>query len=174
VDKSTVRMTGPLDPRGGWAATRCSIDRAMQVVGTRSAFLLLREAFYGTTRFDDFAERVGISQPVAAARLRELVDDGLLEREPYREPGKRTRMQYRLTDKGAELFPVLAALMQWGDRWLDPSGVELQHRDCGAPVRCELRCSDGHQLTVSDLDLVSRHPGEIRRHQPDLSAASRG
>jgi DNA-binding HxlR family transcriptional regulator len=174
VENSTVRLTGPLDPRGGWAATRCSIDRAMQVVGTRSAFLLLREAFYGTTRFDDFAERVGISEPVAATRLRELVDDGLLEREPYREPGKRTRMQYRLTDKGAELFPVLAALMQWGDRWLDPSGVELRHRDCGAPVRCELRCSDGHQPEVSDLDLVARRPGEIRRHQPDLSAASRG
>ena len=126
-----MRLTGPLDPREGWAATRCSIARAMQVVGTRSAFLLLREAFYGTTRFDDFAERVGISQPVAAARLRELVDEGLLEREPYQQPGQRTRMQYRLTDKGAELFPALAALMQWGDRWLGPSGVELRHRDCG-------------------------------------------
>jgi DNA-binding HxlR family transcriptional regulator len=128
----------------------------MQVVGTRSAFLLLREAFYGTTRFDDFAERVGISQPVAAARLREMVDEGLLEREPYREPGQRTRMQYRLTEKGAELFPALVALMQWGDRWLGPSGVELRHRDCGAPVRSELRCGRGHQLTVEDLDLVAR------------------
>jgi DNA-binding HxlR family transcriptional regulator len=158
MQKSTVRLTGPLDPRAGWAATRCSIDRAMQVVGTRSAFLLLREAFYGTARFDDFAERVGISQPVAAARLRELVEEGLLEREPYREPGQRTRLQYRLTDKGAELFPALAALMQWGDRWLGPSGVELRHRDCGGSVRCELRCSEGHQLEVDDLDLVSRRP----------------
>ena len=153
-----MRLTGPLDPRGGWTAAQCSIDRAIRVIGTRSAFLLLREAFYGTTRFDDFAERVGISQPVAAARLRELVDDGLLEREPYREPGKRTRMQYRLTDKGADLFPALAALMQWGDRWLGPSGVELRHRDCGAPVRSELRCSDGHRLEVSDLDLIVRKP----------------
>ena len=162
VEKSTVRLTGPLDPRGGWAATRCSIDRAMQVVGTRSAFLLLREAFYGTERFDDFTERVGISDPVAAARLKELVAAGLLVREPYREPGQRTRYAYRLTDKGAELFPVLAALMQWGDRWLDPSGVELRHRDCGAPARCELRCSDGHPLEVSDLDLVARRPAPVR------------
>ena len=64
------------------------------MVSTRSAFLILREAFYGTTRFDDFAERVGISEPVAAARLRELVDEGLLEREDYREPGQRTRQRY--------------------------------------------------------------------------------
>jgi DNA-binding HxlR family transcriptional regulator len=156
MQKSTLRLTGSLDPREGWTATNCSIDRAMQVVGTRSAFLLLREAFYGTSRFDDFAERVGISQPVAAARLRELVADGLLEREPYQEPGQRTRMQYRLTEKGAELFPVLVALMQWGDRWLGQSGVQLRHRDCGAAVRSELRCGRGHPLTVEDLDLAPR------------------
>jgi DNA-binding HxlR family transcriptional regulator len=117
--------------------------------------LLLREAFYGTTRFDDFAERVGISEPSAAARLRELVAEGLLEREPYREPGQRTRMQYRLTEKGSELFPALVALMQWGDRWLAPAGspVTLSHRDCGQPVRAELRCAAGHQPGVGDLEL---------------------
>jgi len=168
VLNSTVRLTGPLDPRAGWAATRCPIARAMDVVGTRSAFLLLREAFYGTTRFDDFAERAGISQPVAAARLRELVRDGLLEREPYQEPGQRTRMQYRLTDKGAELLPALVALMQWGDRWLGPSGVELRHRDCDAPVRAELRCARGHQLSVSELDLVAP-PAKVREIQQEPS-----
>jgi len=161
MEKSTVRLTGPLDPREGWSATRCPIARAMEVVGTRSAFLLLREAFYGTTRFDDFAERVGISQPVAAARLKELVDEGLLEREPYQRPGQRTRMQYRLTEKGADLFPALAALMQWGDRWLGPSGVELRHRDCGSEVQADLRCTEGHPLTVPDLDLVAR-PAKAR------------
>ena len=70
------RLTGPLDPRAAWTASECSLARALDVVSTRSAFLLLREAFYGTTRFDDFAERAGISEPVAAARLRELVDGG--------------------------------------------------------------------------------------------------
>ena len=151
-----IRLTGPLDPRSGWAATACPIGKALEVVGTRSAMLLLREAFYGTTRFDDFAERVGISEPVAAARLRELVAEGLLEREPYREPGQRTRMQYRLTDKGAELFPALVALMQWGDKWLGPAGVALAHRDCGEPVHAELRCADGHPVPVADVDLVRR------------------
>src|ERR1700747_3571157 len=105
----------------------------LEIRSPRSALLILREAFYGTTRFDEFAERVGISEPVTAARLRELVDEGLLERGDYREPGKGTRQQYRLTEKGAELFPVLVALMQWGDRWLDDRGgpVELIHRGCG-------------------------------------------
>src|SRR5450755_5092866 len=110
------RLTGMLEPRDAWTATECSMARALDVVSTRSAFLILREAFYGTSRFDDFAQRAGISEPVAAARLRELVRDGLLEREPYREPGQRTRQAYRLTPKGAELFPTLVALMEWGDR----------------------------------------------------------
>src|SRR5437588_4992290 len=138
-----VRLTGALDPRGAWTADRCTIAKALDVVSTRSAFLILREAFYGTTRFDEFAERVGISEPVAAARLRELVDGGLLEREDYRDPGQRTRQRYRLTEKGADLFPVLAALMQWGSRWLDERGgpVELRHTDCGEPARVELRCA---------------------------------
>ena len=115
-------MTGTLDPRGGWTADRCSMAKALEVVSARSSFFIMREAFYGTTRFDDFAQRVGITDAVAAARLRELVADGLLAREPYREPGQRTRHEYRLTEKGADLFPVLVALLQWGDRWLNDGG----------------------------------------------------
>src|SRR5919199_751209 len=153
-----LRMTGRLEPRGSWTADRCSIAGALDVITTRSAFLILREAFYGTTRFDDFAERVGISEPVAAARLRELVDEGLLEREDYREPGQRTRQRYRLTEKGADLFPVLVALMQWGDKWIDERGgpVQLRHRDCGEPVRVELRCAAGHTVGPGELDLAAR------------------
>ncbi len=151
-------MTGSLEPRSGWTADNCMIAKALDVIPTRSAFLILREAFYGTTRFDDFAERVGISEPVTAARLRELVDNGLLEREDYREPGQRTRQRYRLTDKGADLFPALVGLMEWGDRWLDDRGgpVELRHRDCGEPVATELRCAAGHTVNVDELDLAAR------------------
>ena len=150
------RLTGVLAPREGWRASGCSLARAIDVVSTRSAFLLIREAFYGTTRFDDFAERAGISEPVCAARLRELVDEGLLAREQYQEPGQRARPAYRLTEKGAGLFPALAALMQWGDRWLTEDGgpVEFRHRDCGAPVEAELRCAAGHRTEPGDLDLV--------------------
>jgi DNA-binding HxlR family transcriptional regulator len=156
--ESTLTLTGSLDPREGWAADRCTIAKALDVVSTRSAFLILREAFYGTSRFDDFAHRAGISEPAAAARLRELVDQGLLEREDYREPGQRTRQRYRLTDKGADLFPALVALMQWGDRWLDDRGgpIELRHRGCGERAGVELRCAAGHRVGPDELDVVRR------------------
>lgn len=131
--------------------------KALEVVSTRSAFLILREAFYGTSRFDDFVARVGITDAVAAARLRELVDDGLLAREPYREPGQRTRHEYRLTEKGVDLFPVLVALLQWGDRWLNDGGrVELRHRDCGARVGAEVRCAQGHEVGPGELELATK------------------
>jgi DNA-binding HxlR family transcriptional regulator len=158
---ATVRLTGDLDPRGAWVAERCTIAKAMEVLSTRSALLIMREAFYGTTRFDDFAERVGLSEPATAARLRELVDEGLLEREDYRDPGQRTRQRYRLTDKGADLFPVLIALMQWGDRWLDDRGgpVQLLHRDCGEPVEVSLRCAAGHAVDSSQIDVTRRRAG---------------
>jgi len=164
-----LRMTGPLEPRSGWTAHGCTIAKALDVVSTRSAFLILREAFYGTTRFDEFARRVGISEPVTAARLRELVDTGLLEREDYRDPGQRTRQRYRLTAKGAELFPALVALMQWGDRWLDDRGgpVELRHRDCGEPVAVELRCAAGHVVEPDELDLAARRRAT---NPPELGA----
>ena len=164
---SVLRLTGRLDPRSAWTADRCTIAKTLEVLSTRSARLIMREAFYGTTRFDDFAERVGISQPVAAARLRELVDEGLLEREDYREPGQRRRQQYRLTPKGADLFPVLVALMHWGDRWLDDRGgpVELLHRDCGEPVGLSLHCAAGHEVGTDENDLRARR----RRARTDAS-----
>jgi len=156
--RAALHLTGKLSPREAWSADGCTLAKSLDVVGTRSAFLILREAFYGTTRFDDFAARVGISQPVAAARLRELVEQGLLEREDYREPGQRTRQQYRLTDKGADLFPALAALMQWGDRWLDDRGgpLEFRHRGCGEKVSVELHCAGGHHVPNEELDVAPR------------------
>ncbi len=154
-----VRMTGPLDPRGGWVADGCSIARSLDVLMARSTFLILREAFYGTSRFADFAERAQLSEPVTATRLRELLGDGLLELEDYQEPGTRTRQSYRLKAKGAELFPVLAALMQWGDRWLSGDGgaVELRHRDCGKRVEVRLRCAGEHNVASNELELAYRH-----------------
>lgn len=157
---NVIRMTGKLDPRGSWEATHCSIAKAFDAVSTRSAILILREAFYGTTRFDDFVARVGVTEAVAAARLRELVDEGLLAREPYQEPGQRTRYGYRLTEKGSDFFPAVVALMGWGDRWLNNGGrVELVHRDCGAPVTAQVRCARGHDVAPGDLDLaVKKQP----------------
>jgi DNA-binding HxlR family transcriptional regulator len=154
----TVQLTGELDPRSGWRAERCTIAKALEIVATRSTFLVLREAFYGTTRFDDFAERVGLSEPATAGTLRRLVEEGLLERADYREPGQRTRRGYQLTEKGADLFPALVALMEWGDRWLDDRGgpIELRHRDCGEPVALELRCAAGHPVGLDEVDVARR------------------
>ena len=107
-----------LTDRTRWRADACSIGKAMAVIGTRSAMLLLREAFYGTTRFDDFATRVGITEAVAAGRLKALVAIGIFEKQPYREPGQRTRNEYVLTEMGRDLLPAVLALMQWGDKHL--------------------------------------------------------
>jgi DNA-binding HxlR family transcriptional regulator len=155
---STIHMTGALDPRSDWSAENCPMARALGVVRTRSAFLVLREAFYGATRFEEFAERTGLSEPITSARLRELSDEGILRREPYQEPGQRTRRLYRLTEKGEDLLPVLVALMQWGDTWLaEPrSRVQLRHRDCGAPLTAELRCAVGHPVGGDQVDLAAR------------------
>jgi DNA-binding HxlR family transcriptional regulator len=157
--ETSLQLTGPLDPRSGWRASpdRCPIARTLDVMSTRSAFLIMREAFYGTSRFDDFVERAEISEPVAAARLRELVGEGLLEREPYRDPGQRTRHRYSLTAKGADLLPVLVALIQWGQRWLDDDAagaLALRHRDCGEQVGLELRCAADHRVVLGELDLT--------------------
>src|SRR5947209_18078052 len=88
MDTTHMTLVGRAAERQGWATDRCSIDRTFGIVGTRSAVLLLREASYGTTRFDAFVKRVGITDQVAAARLTELVDAGLLGRTPSQEPGQ--------------------------------------------------------------------------------------
>jgi DNA-binding HxlR family transcriptional regulator len=154
MDVATVQLQGALADRGAWKATRCSIDKALGVVGTRSALLLMREAFYGTRRFDDFAARVGITEAVAAARLRELVGAGLLARQPYQEPGQRTRYEYVLTAMGRDLAPAALALMQWGDTYLsDERGapLALTHSDCGATVAVEVRCAHGHEVPLGEV-----------------------
>jgi DNA-binding HxlR family transcriptional regulator len=130
----------------------CPIERTVKLVGTRSAMLLLREAAYGTTRFDDFVRRAGLTETVAASRLRELVAAGLLTKEPYREPGQRTRYEYVLTAAGADLVPTLVALAAWGAEHLprQPS-PSYAHAGCGAPVDARIECAAGHAVTMDEL-----------------------
>ena len=154
----TLRMTGELEPRDGWSAgASCTIAKSVELLSTRSAFLLMREAFYGATRFEEFVRRAELTDATASARLHELVEHGLQLEEPYQAPGQRTRNRYRLTEKGADLFPVIASLMQWGNRWLSDTGgpAELLHRGCGAVVHAELRCERGHTVELADLDLAA-------------------
>jgi len=138
-----------------WSTANCTIERAVGVFGDRWSFLVLREVFSGVRRFDDMRVRTRIPRQVLSARLASLIDAGLLRREPYREPGQRTRNEYRLTQKGLDLYPVLVALLDWGNRYaVDADGPPITaiHRDCGGAVHAALACSAGHDLeSVRDV-----------------------
>lgn len=130
-------------------SANCTIGAAVGIIGERATFLLLREAFNGVRRFDDMQRRTGMPRQVLSDRLARLVTEGLLRKVPYQESGQRRRDEYRLTAKGLDLYPVLVALMQWGDRYAaGPAGpqVLLRHRDCGEPVQLQLSCRAGHVL----------------------------
>jgi DNA-binding HxlR family transcriptional regulator len=127
----------------------CAIGAAVGIIGERQTFLVLREAFNGVRRFDDMQRRTAMPRQVLSDRLARLVDEGLLRKVPYRDSGQRARNEYRLTGKGLDLYPVLVALMAWGDQYaVGPEGpaVELRHRDCGEPVELRLSCSAGHEV----------------------------
>ena len=127
----------------------CAIGAAVGILGERPTFLVLREAFNGVRRFDDMQRRTGMPRQVLSQRLARLVAEGLLRKVRYQESGQRSRDEYRLTDKGLDLYPVLVALMEWGDRYAGDAGgppVLLRHRDCGEPVRLQLTCAAGHVL----------------------------
>src|SRR6201991_3568418 len=130
-------------------SANCTIGATVDILGERPTFLVLREAFNGVRRFDDMQRRTGMPRQVLSQRLSRLVDEGVLRKVPYQEPGQRPRSEYRLTEKGIDLFPVIAALLAWGDKHAaSPAGsqVLLTHRDCGAPVGLKLTCADGHAL----------------------------
>ena len=125
-------------------SANCAIGAALDILGERSTFLVLREAFNGVRRFDDMQRRTGMPRQVLSQRLARLVAEGLLRKVPYRDSGQRSRDEYRLTEKGLDLYPVLVAMMHWGDRYaVGPAGpqVLLTHRDCGASVALQLACA---------------------------------
>ncbi|MBB5868640.1 DNA-binding HxlR family transcriptional regulator [Allocatelliglobosispora scoriae] len=153
-------------PALDWSVENCTVARAMGILGERWTFVVLREVFNGVRRFDQMREHTDIPRQVLTNRLAMLVERGVLHRHPYRPAGERERHEYRLTPKGFDLYPVLVAIWEWGDRYLaDPEGspVEMAHRDCGAPVRTRLTCADGHDID-SPRDVVARPgPGAHRR-----------
>lgn len=124
----------------------CTVMKALEIVGERWTLLVVREAFYGVRRFQALHENLGCARNVLSDRLATLVKHGVLAKEPYVAEGQRERFEYRLTDKGRELFPVIVSLMDWGDRWTTKKGgpVTLLHRECGTKLHLELRCAEGH------------------------------
>jgi DNA-binding HxlR family transcriptional regulator len=135
----------------------CSIQRSLDVLGQKWAFLIVRNALRGTTRFSDFRKELGIPSDVLAARLAALVEAGIFERESYQEAGSRMRYEYRLTRLGQELKVVLAALQQWGEPSRPASTVPatyVQERG-GGDVRVALLDGQGRVLDLDDVYLVS-------------------
>ena len=142
---------------------RCSIARTLEIVGDRWTMLVVREAFSGTRRFEHFQRNLGIARTVLAQRLGRLVDDGLLRKERYQDHPE--RFEYRLTGKGLDLWPVLMALLTWGDRYAieGPPSVVVLHQGCGGGVddrRMCTRCGNA----LGPFDVLARFDDPRRGH----------
>jgi DNA-binding HxlR family transcriptional regulator len=145
----------------GLREQNCSIARTVAVLGERWTLVILRQAFLGARRFEDYQRGTGVARNILAERLRSLVEHGVLDRRPYNEHPP--RFEYRLTGKGRDLYPVLVALLQWGDKHAGLEGdppLVLHHVSCGE--RCEPR-------------LVCDHCGEDidpRQMRPEIVATA--
>lgn len=141
--------------RADYRDQNCSVARTLELIGERWTLLIIRDAFRGIRRFDDFQRDLGIARNVLQARLERLVEAEILRRVPYQE--RPTRYEYRLTEKGIDLWPVHIALLKWGDRYAAPAGapVVLIHNDCGGELDDRRRCVRcGAELTARDVRSV--------------------
>lgn len=150
----------------GISSANCPVGRGLDLLGKPWALLVVRDLMLGIRRFDDLHAKLGASRPVLAARLRELEQAGVVQRVPYRDAGKRTRHEYRMTDRGRDLYPIIMTIREWGERHLlddDGPPIVSVHRGCGARVGTELKCAAGHAgLGVRDTEAIAG-PGARRR-----------
>jgi DNA-binding HxlR family transcriptional regulator len=136
-----------------YESQNCSIARSLEVVGDRWTLLVIRSAFEGVRRFDDFQDELGVARNVLTDRLNRLCDEGVMRRVPYQE--RPERFEYRLTRKGVELWPAMMTLMMWGDRHYAPEGPPtiIVHRGCGGTLTPRFTCgSCGAFLEPSDVE----------------------
>ena len=128
---------------------------ACDLLGDRWTMLVIREAFYGVSRFDDLRADLGIPRGILSARLKKLVADGVLARQPYREGSARVRHEYHLTERGRELGLALIALMQWGARHLqhEPSPLSITDRRTGEPLQVALVTPRGQAVAAEDVEV---------------------
>src|SRR6516165_8765855 len=145
------------DKQSRLANKECSMARAMEVIGDRWTILVLREAYYGVTRFDEFEYYVGVAPNILSNRLKKLVDAGMMKRMPL--PEHSGRYDYVLTEKGRDFFPVYLALKKWGDDWLaEPEGPQVIFRDRAAGREIEypkLFAASGKPLRLEDVEVVA-------------------
>jgi DNA-binding HxlR family transcriptional regulator len=158
-------------------AIRCSVARTLSVVGDRWTLLILRDAFLRVRRFEDFEKSLGTTRHRLADRLRKLVRHGILERVAYQQ--RPLRCEYRLTEKGRDLYPVVVSLTRWGDRWMagrDGPPLKLVHRGCGNHIMPVLTCPEcGKPVSARDMIAQPSPAMETRPapHRPD-SRSNRG
>jgi len=153
---------------------QCSVARSLSILGDRWTMLLIREAFLGTRRFDELQALTGASPQVVASRLARLVEAGVLRKVGYQE--RPTRYEYRLTEMGRELHPVMVSLMTWGDRWLDDgqgAPNPLRHTGCGAITRPKLVC-DQCDGPVSANNLASEPSERMAQQRRAMLAGAVG
>ncbi|MDT9599657.1 winged helix-turn-helix transcriptional regulator [Sphingosinicella rhizophila] len=134
---------------------RCSIAAALEAVGERWSFLILRAAFNGLHHFEEFQSTLGIARNILSHRLARLVENEILERQP--DPADRRKVAYRLTEKGRDLLPVLISLRQWGERWVscvssNPVLVDCYNRQPVAAMA--VRSADGRPLSLKELEWI--------------------
>jgi DNA-binding HxlR family transcriptional regulator len=137
--------------------TNCAIPAAVEAVGERWSFLILRGVFHGLHHFEEFQATLGIARNILSNRLGRLVEQGILERE--RDDDDRRKVSYRLTPKGQDLLPVLIALRQWGERWVSgvPSNPVLVDRSSRKPVAAmTVHAADGRCLSLNEIEWVDR------------------
>ena len=150
----------------------CSIARTVDILGDAWTLLVLREAFFGTRKFDEFQVELGIARNTLTERLRRLVDEGLLEKRPYDDRPR--RYEYLLTEKGRDLFGVLAAMSRWGDRWLsgeDGPPVTLHHDTCGRDTHAEVTCAiccEPLSATNTSMRMGPGYPPWLA-HRPEIA-----
>ncbi|HYI41703.1 MAG TPA: helix-turn-helix domain-containing protein [Allosphingosinicella sp.] len=135
----------------------CGISAALEVVGERWSFLILRGAFNGLRHFEEFQTNLGIARNILSNRLGRLVEHGILRRDP--DPADRRKVTYRLTEKGRDLLPVLLSLRQWGERWISghPSNPVLVDRYTRKPIAPMIvQSADGRELSLRDMEWVDR------------------
>jgi DNA-binding HxlR family transcriptional regulator len=147
--------------RKSFADMHCSVAQCLEVVGEWWSMLIIRDAFLGVTRFDEFQERLGIARNILNQRLIRLVEEGVLDKVAYSDHPP--RYDYRLTAKGRDLWPVVTAMRQWGDKYAAPDGPPLRvvHKKCGKASQGVMTCSVcGEPLTARDVRAV-RGPGDL-------------